>query len=182
MSELSVKDAARRRFLQAVPAAAALGLAVGSGKAFGAAVADDQKWPGPAANFQLFSAAAIGQDIAATEAKPGNVNLVEDKVLPFSMVLTSENRKSAPEFEWHASRDHIIEILEGWTEYEVGGTPKGGHYIGPGEWRGPDVVGPTKLTLRKGDRLVIPRGTPHRRTTPESVTLTLISPEGPSRS
>ncbi len=34
------------------------------------------------------------------------------------------------------------------------------------------------MTLKKGDMLVIPRGTPHRRSTEGSVTLTLISPMG----
>jgi mannose-6-phosphate isomerase-like protein (cupin superfamily) len=37
------------------------------------------------------------------------------------------------------------------------------------------------LTLKKGDMLTIPRGTPHRRTTAESVTLLLISPQGTVR-
>jgi mannose-6-phosphate isomerase-like protein (cupin superfamily) len=49
--------------------------------------------------------------------------------------------------------------------------------IAPGEWRGPESIGATRLTLRKGDTLVIPRGTPHKRTTLGSVTFTLISPE-----
>jgi mannose-6-phosphate isomerase-like protein (cupin superfamily) len=34
------------------------------------------------------------------------------------------------------------------------------------------------LTLHKGDMLIIPRGTPHKRSTAGSVTFTLISPSG----
>jgi mannose-6-phosphate isomerase-like protein (cupin superfamily) len=80
----------------------------------------------------------------------------------------------------HEHRDHIFQILEGSTTYEVGGTPKGGRTIGPGEWRGPHVDGATRLTLNKGDRLIVPRGTPHKRSTPEHVTFTLISPGAPA--
>ena len=34
------------------------------------------------------------------------------------------------------------------------------------------------MTLKKGDMLTIPRGTPHKRSTVDSVTLILISPSG----
>ncbi|MGH9589563.1 MAG: hypothetical protein ACRD25_04175, partial [Terracidiphilus sp.] len=98
----------------------------------------------------------------------------------FSMVLTSEKAKIAPEFEMHQHRDHVFEVLEGSTTYEVGGKPNGGRMIGPGEWRGPKVDGATRLTLNKGDRLIVPRGTPHKRSTSGHVTFTLISPGEPA--
>ncbi|MGH9599448.1 MAG: hypothetical protein ACRD27_06260 [Terracidiphilus sp.] len=178
MDRLSIENPGRRKFLRAAPAAAAAGLALADVRLLALPAQTQDSRTGVPAKFQLFTAAAIAQDVAATEVKPGNVNLVDDKNLPFTIVLTTEKHKSAPVFEWHLHRDHIFQILEGWTVYEVGGTPKGGRFIAPGEWRGRDVEGATKLTLRKGDRLVIPRGTPHKRTTPASVTLTLISPEG----
>ena len=59
--------------------------------------------------------------------------------------------------------------------YELGGTPKNGRNIRPGEWLAPESDGAQKVTLHKGDMLLVPRGTPHRRTTHGSVTLTLIS-------
>lgn len=178
MNDSHIDNPGRRIFLRVAPVAAAAGLALADAQLFALPAEAQNTWPGEAAKFQLFTAAAIAQDIAATEAKPGNVNLVDDKNLPFTIVLTCEKEKSAAEFEWHQSRDHILQILDGSTVYEVGGTPKGGHFIAPGEWRGKNVEGATKMTLHKGDTLVIPRGTPHRRSTKESVTFTLISPEG----
>ena len=94
------------------------------------------------------------------------------------MVLTVEKAKSAKEFEWHEGRDHVLQILDGSTVYEVGGTPKNGRNIRPGEWLAPESEGATKMTLNKGDMLVIPRGTPHKRSTAGSVALMLISPMG----
>jgi mannose-6-phosphate isomerase-like protein (cupin superfamily) len=98
------------------------------------------------------------------------------------MVLTTEKTKSGKEFEWHEGRDHIFQILEGSTVYELGGTPKNQHSTGPGEWLAPESEGAVKMTLNKGDMLVVPRGTPHKRTTAESVTFYLISPQGTAAS
>ena len=94
------------------------------------------------------------------------------------MVLTTEKAKSGAEFEWHEHRDHVFQILDGSTVYELGGTPKGAHSKTPGEWNSPESDGHQTVNLNKGDMLVIARGTPHRRITAESVTFSLISPQG----
>lgn len=176
-SDHAIDNPGRRKFLSAAPVAAAAGFVLAD-LSFLSAPASGQAGSG-AAKYQVFTAADMQKDIQKANANPGNVNLVEEKGgMTFTMVLTAEKNKTAPEFEMHEHRDHIFQILEGSTIYEVGGTPKGGRSIGPGEWRGPEVEGAAKVTLHKGDRLVVPRGTPHKRTTPESVTFTLISPEG----
>lgn len=177
MRSSDIENPARRKFLAVAPIAAAAGLALGEPSLFAAVLAGPTGMPSHPARFQHIPAEQIERDIQQTEAHPGNLTLVEEKGTSFSMVLTTEKQKTAPGFEAHAHRDHIFHILEGSTEYEIGGTPKGGHMIAPGEWRGPESTGATRITLHKGDRLVIPRGTPHKRTTPESVTFTLISPE-----
>ena len=167
----------RRGFLRTAPAAAAAGLALADAFALPAVAAAQTS----TVEFKLISAAEIERDIRNTEANSGNIALVEEKGgLDFSMVLTSEKAKIAPEFEMHQHRDHVFQIIEGSTIYEVGGKPNGGRMIGPGEWRGPKVDGATRITLNKGDRLILPRGTPHKRSTPGHVTFTLISPGEPA--
>jgi mannose-6-phosphate isomerase-like protein (cupin superfamily) len=178
-SDSVVENPERRAFLRAAPAAFAAGLALAD-----ASLLTAPAHAAPATGtvkFKLITATEIARDIGKTEAKPGNITLVEETAgIDFSMVLTTEEKQTAPEFEMHQHRDHIFQILEGSTVYEVGGRPQGGRTIGPGEWRGPNVEGATRLTLNKGDRLVIPRGTPHKRSTPGSVTLILISPGAPA--
>jgi len=114
----------------------------------------------------------------ALQAKPGNDNLYEPKTLPLTIVLTTEEKKSAKEFEYHEGRDHIFLILDGATKYELGGTPKDGRKTKPGEWLAPSSEGATTVSLKKGDMIVIPRGTPHKRSTDGSVTFYLISTTG----
>lgn len=175
MKNIAIKNPSRRSFLRAAPAAAAAGLALTEASLFATNVAS-QSAAAATGTFELFSAQTIQDDVKALQATQGTSNLVAEK--NFTAVLTSETAKSAKEFEWHEGRDHILQILEGNTIYEVGGTPKDGRNVGPGEWLAPASEGAAKLTLKKGDMLVIPRGTAHKRSTTGSVTLLLIAPMG----
>jgi mannose-6-phosphate isomerase-like protein (cupin superfamily) len=180
MRNASISNPARRKFLRAVPAVAAAGFTLTrasifptSGFASSAAAQATSTYTPP---FRLFEAQVIQNDLKALAANPGNNNLVEEKT--FVVVLTTEKAKTAAEFEWHEHRDHIFQILDGSTVYEIGGTPKGEHSKGPGEWLAPESEHYETFTLNKGDMLVIARGTPHRRITAGSVTFSLISPQG----
>jgi quercetin dioxygenase-like cupin family protein len=183
------KNTSRRTFLRTAPVAAAASLALtdaliaaaqapappaaASGTAPGADVARG------AVPFQYFANKTILTDADGLQASPGNVNLVDQKTgLPCAIVLTVEIHKSAAEFEWHESRDHIIQIVDGSTLYEVGGVPKNGRNTKPGEWLAPASEGSKSILMAKGDMLVIPRGTPHKRSTEDNVTFILISPYG----
>jgi mannose-6-phosphate isomerase-like protein (cupin superfamily) len=178
---LMANEQTRRNFLRTAPLAAAVTLPLAeqflfaSDGASGATGGAQGATPEP---IQLFSAAKLADAMKALQAKPGNDNLFASKALPFTVVMTTEEKKSGKEFEYHEGRDHIFQILEGTTRYELGGTPKDARNTKPGEWLAPASEGATSLTLRKGDMLVIPRGTPHKRSTEGSVTFTLISIEG----
>ena len=175
MRNASISNPARRRFLGAVPAAAAAGFTLTHASLF-ASTAAAQGMSTPAFTFRLFKAQEIQNDLNALAEYPGNNNLVQEKT--FVVVLTTEKAKTAAEFEWHEQRDHVFQILDGSTVYELGGTPKGAHSKTPGEWNSPESEGHQTVTLNKGDMLVIARGTPHRRITAGSVTFSLISPQG----
>ncbi len=178
MTTMKTAKPERRTFLRLAPAATA-GLVLTRMKPRSQADPRNPELP----PYQIFRAAEIARDIRRTEARPGSVQMVsgpDSNELPFTMVLTTEAKTTAPGFESHQHRDHIFHILEGETEYEVGGQPQGGRMIAPGEWRGKRVMGATRLQLRAGDRLVIHRGTPHKRRTPGRVTFILTSPQGVS--
>jgi mannose-6-phosphate isomerase-like protein (cupin superfamily) len=161
----------RRSFLQKAPAAAIAGLAITELAVHRAASAQIPT-PEP---FQVFTAQTIASILQALETKPGNTDLFKTPRLPFALTYTTEQKKAAKEFEYHEGRHHLIHILEGSTVYELGGTPQNPRSTGPGEWLAPSSTGSTTITLHKGDMVTIPLGTPHRRTTADSVTLTLIA-------
>jgi mannose-6-phosphate isomerase-like protein (cupin superfamily) len=166
----------RRWLLINGSAAAAAGLALAGELVNSHFAAPQSLPPSSTAGFQTFIAATLQSDIAALNLAPGNNKLVN---LPtFTVALTVERKKAAKEFEWHEARDHVFQIIDGSTVIEVGGTPKNAHSTGAGEWNAPESENAVTVSLNKGDILVIPRGTPHRRTTTGSVTLMLISPQG----
>jgi mannose-6-phosphate isomerase-like protein (cupin superfamily) len=166
-----VKDRTRRSFLRSAPlAAAAVSLPFADGALFAEVVT-----PEP---FQLFTAEKLADSKKKVQATPGNDNLFANAALPLTIVMTTEEKKAGKEFEYHENRDHIFQILEGTTSYEMGGTPQNARNTKPGEWLAPASQGAATVTLHKGDMLVIPRGTPHKRTTESSVTFILISAEG----
>jgi mannose-6-phosphate isomerase-like protein (cupin superfamily) len=162
----------RRWFL--VSASSAVGISIAS-EAFNAPQATAQTGS-TAPGAQSFTAGGLHDAIQNLEANPGNKTIVNDT--SFTVALTVEKHKAQQEFEWHEARDHVFQILDGSTVIAVGGTPKNAHSDKPGEWNAPESEEAVKLTLNKGDMLVIPRGVPHRRTTTGSVTLMLISPQG----
>ena len=175
------KNTSRRNFLRTAPVAAAASIALTDKLLFAA----QAPAPAPAAAsapvpFQVFTAQQLDDDAKALAAKGGNNNLVAAASAGFTcaIVMTTEIAKSAAEFEQHEGRDHILQIIDGSTTYEVGGTLKNARTTKPGEQLAPASDGATKVTLNKGDILTIPRGTPHRRTTKDSVTFFLISPSG----
>jgi quercetin dioxygenase-like cupin family protein len=168
-----LQDQTRRTFLKAAPLAAAAVIANPLSET--ALTAQTTPPPQP---FKLFAASQIADAMKQLQAQPGNDNLYASPALPFTIVLTTEDKKSAKDFEYHEGRDHILQVLEGSTLYQVGGTPEDPHNTKPGEWLAPSSKGATSCTLHKGDMLVIPRGTPHKRSTADSVTFYLISTTG----
>ena len=174
---LMAKVQTRRNFLRTAPLAAAIALpltdtllsAVAEGQAPATAITP------PVAPFEVYTAQSIEDALKGLHAAPGNKDLIKVKGIGTSANLTVEGKKTAAEFEFHAYKDHAFYVLEGSTHYLVGGTPKGAHVTGPGDWLAPDSEGFTTVVLKKGDFLSVPRMTPHKRITEESVSLLQVN-------
>ena len=172
----------RRNFLRTAPVAAAAGFTLAESltamaQAAATTVQEGEQVNAAAQPFKLWTGKELDADRAALDAKPGDNRLhPETAGAPMQIVLTTEKHKSAPEFEWHEGRDHIVQIIDGSTLYEVGGTPTGAKVMpGTGEWHATGATGSKSILMVKGDMLLIPRGTLHKRSTEDSVTFLLIS-------
>ena len=178
MKDANLKPS-RRSFLLTAPVAAAAGLALGDARLFAAIAQGQGAAAEPPAGVQLFTAETLNADIKALQAAPANSTIVDNK--NFVVLLTVETAHTAREFEYHEGRDHVFYVLDGTTAILIGGTPKGAHSTKPGEWLAPESEGAVTYKLKKGDMLVIPRGTPHKRMTEGTVTLLLVSPIGTAK-
>lgn len=66
--------------------------------------------------------------------------------------------------EVHDSSDDIYYVLEGEAVLLLGGSLVEPNEISTGEWRAKTSTGGEKVSIKKGDLIVVPRGTPHQRT------------------
>jgi len=175
------KNTSRRNFLRTAPVAAAAGFTLADSLMALAQAAPGADVNAAAQPFKLWTAKELDADRAALDAKPGDNLLYDSKSISEQIILTVEKHKSATEFEWHEGRDHVLYVLDGSTLYEVGGTPTGTKVLKPGEWHATGSTGSKSILLGKGDMLLIPRGTLHKRSTEDSVTFLLISNPAPAK-
>lgn len=66
--------------------------------------------------------------------------------------------------EVHDGSDDIYYVLDGEATLMLGGTLVEPNQISPGEWRAKSATGGQKVVIKKGDLVIVPRGTPHQRT------------------
>ena len=67
-------------------------------------------------------------------------------------------------FEVHNASDDIYYVLDGKATLALGGSLLTPNEISPGEWRSKSATGTQKVEVKKGDLVVVPRGTVHQRT------------------
>ena len=66
--------------------------------------------------------------------------------------------------EVHDGSDDVYYVLDGEATLMLGGALVEPNQTAPGEWRAKSATGGTKVAIKKGDLIVVPRGTPHQRT------------------
>jgi len=76
------------------------------------------------------------------------------------MVHTS-HRTAPGKVEVHTLDTDIIYVIDGSATFVTGGVLKDGKEIGPNEIRGESVDGGETRTLKQGDVIIVPAGTPH---------------------
>lgn len=106
-------------------------------------------------------------DIRKTmEKQAGNKN--EDFVAAagqeMRVALFHDEKREGDLNEVHDSSDDIYYVLDGTATLMLGGTLVDANEISPGEWRAKTATGGQAVTIKKGDLIVVPRGTRHQRT------------------
>ena len=81
------------------------------------------------------------------------------------VAVQHEKNKAAAAGEVHDASDDVYYVLEGAATLTLGGKLDAPREIEPGEWRGPRIIGGQNVEITKGDLVVVPRGTPHMRST-----------------
>jgi mannose-6-phosphate isomerase-like protein (cupin superfamily) len=66
--------------------------------------------------------------------------------------------------ELHDGSDDFYYVLDGTATLMLGGALDDPKEVSPGEWKAKTATGGTKVEIKKGDLIFVPRGTPHQRT------------------
>lgn len=100
------------------------------------------------------------------EKKPGNTTeeIVPQAGVQIRVAVFHDEKRENDLMEVHDGSDDIYYVLDGRATLLLGGSLTDANEISPGEWRAKTSSGGQKVTINKGDLIVVPRGTPHQRT------------------
>ncbi len=79
------------------------------------------------------------------------------------VAVQHDKKRDTAEAESHDASDDVYYVLEGSARLTLGGQLENPREISTGEWRSQRIVGGQTFELKKGDLVVVPRGTPHHR-------------------
>jgi mannose-6-phosphate isomerase-like protein (cupin superfamily) len=106
-------------------------------------------------------------DIQKTlEGQPGNKNedIVAAGGMQMRVAVFHDEKRENDLVEVHDTSDDIYYVLKGTATLMLGGSQVDATEISPGEWRAKTATGGQKVVIKKGDLVIVPRGTPHQRT------------------
>jgi mannose-6-phosphate isomerase-like protein (cupin superfamily) len=120
-----------------------------------------------------------GQSLADVEKKLRPSNKVEEIIggegMQLRVAVQHEKDTAAANGELHDASDDVYYVLDGSATLTLGGTLESPREVEPGEWRSQRISGGQTVQVKKGDLVVVPRGTPHQRsTTGQDFTMLLI--------
>ena len=109
------------------------------------------------------------QSLSDLERKLRTDNKTEDLIggvgMQLRVAVQHEMNKAAAAAEVHDASDDVYYVLEGAATLTLGGKLEAPREVEPGEWRSPHIIGGQTVEIKKGDLIIVPRGTPHMRST-----------------
>ena len=122
--------------------------------------------PQPAAPIHPF-VIKTRQSLADLEKSLRSDNKTEDLTggagTQLRVAVQHDKKRDTAEAESHDDSDDVYYVLEGSAQLTLGGKLENPREISTGEWRSARIVGGQTFEIKKGDLIVVPRGTPHHR-------------------
>ena len=119
----------------------------------------------PAQSYVVASGESITQIAKTLHAANKLQDLINAPNVGCRVYIQHESDVATNQAEVHDAADDIFQILEGTAIFVLGGQLDAAKETQPGEWRAPGITGGKEYKVGKGDMLIVPRGTPHRRIT-----------------
>jgi len=91
--------------------------------------------------------------------------LIDSAGMQLRVAVQHEKNKTGAAAELHDASDDVYYVLDGSATLVLGGKLDSPKETDPGEWRSPQIIDGKTFEIKKGDLVVVPRGTPHQRST-----------------
>ncbi len=117
---------------------------------------------------------AIDAEIKTKPVVSKTEDLIDNSGMQLRVAVQYDAKKDAAQAEVHDASDDIFYVLEGSAELTLGGALENPKEATPGEWKSDKIIGGQTFTIKKGDLIVIPRGTPHQRINTKGKTFSLL--------
>lgn len=118
------------------------------------------------------------QEVSAIEKALGDENKVTDLIggeaMQLRVAVQHDEKKDVSDAEVHDASDDVFYVLSGSAELTLGGRLDNPREAAPGEWKSAKIIDGKTFTIRKGDLIVVPRGTPHQRINSKGKEFSLI--------
>src|SRR3989454_8693835 len=91
--------------------------------------------------------------------------LIDSAGMQLRVAVQHEKNKTGAAAELHDASDDVYYVLDGSATLALGGKLEAPKEVEPGEWRSPRIIDGKSIEINKGDLVIVPRGTPHQRST-----------------
>ena len=110
-----------------------------------------------------------GQSLADVQKSVQSENkaaeLIDSSGMQLRVAVQHEKNRIGAAAEVHDASDDVYYVLEGAAMLVLGGRLEDPKETDPGEWRSPRILDGKTVEIKKGDLIIVPRGTPHQRST-----------------
>ncbi len=129
----------------------------------------------PAREYLVMTSQSLDETLKDLQSGNKLKNLIAGSGIGCRVFVQHEKDVAASQAEVHDGTDDIFIFLEGTATLTLGGKLESPSQTQDGEWRAAAITGGKDFKVGKGDVIVVPRGTAHRRITPgQEVTLMVI--------
>src|SRR5689334_22403100 len=91
--------------------------------------------------------------------------LIDSEGMQLRVAVQHEKNRVGADAELHDASDDVYYVLDGSATLVLGGKLDAPKEADPGEWRSPKILDGKTVEIKKGDLIIVPRGTPHQRST-----------------
>ena len=117
---------------------------------------------------------SIDAEIKTKDVVSKTEDLIDNSEMQLRVAVQYDAKKNNAQAEVHDASDDVFYVLEGSAELTLGGSLENPKEATAGEWKSDKIIGGQTFTIKKGDLIVIPRGTPHQRINTKGKTFSLL--------